>query len=269
MGQRMKAVADHGAKRVVVEFVLRVGPHPEEGQPHAQRLDGVEDADHLHLHRRRVAELAPEDGDKVRCAAALIIAIGKLHVPFRRLIAAQKPDLVDQPSERAHRIGAARIAEEEDPVTGAIAPGQPAIGAPDLAVDAAPHGHVGGVAPHMPLNARLIVKRQMRGGGLFPQEPVDAADIRLLPRFEGGCGSVQQDDMGGGRAAARGAVRLDLAADAQELKQLFGQPRHPSLPSLSLVQLYAGPAVPANTGKPDPASRPRVVAAPRTMAPPL
>ena len=98
---------------------------------------------------------------------ALIVAIGELHIAFRREIALQQPDLINRPGQRAYRKSAARIADQKNPVTLAVMAGEKTIGAADLAVDAASLGDIGKVHPVFPLHARLVVQRTCRGKTIF------------------------------------------------------------------------------------------------------
>ena len=156
--QRVKPVTDHRAKVMVVKIMFRRGQQPQQRQPQAQGLDGVPGPDHLDLDPRMA--IGGGKGPRgVRTGGQLVMAVGLGDVAHGRHVGCQQPDLVDDPRQAAHRIGPARIAEQEYPVTRTVARGEKAIGPADLAIDAPALDHVIDLPPALPLDTRLIIQR--------------------------------------------------------------------------------------------------------------
>ncbi len=147
---------------------------------------------------------------------ALVVAIGQLDIAFGGGVGFQQPDLIDHPRQRPHRIGAARIAEQEHLVAGPVAAGQIAIGAADLPVDAAPHQHVGRIAPLQQLHPGFVIDRHRCA--LLRQQAVGQPGIGFLARGERGHGAVEDDRMNDGpaRNAYRGMARPEAGPDPFE-----------------------------------------------------
>jgi hypothetical protein len=85
--------------------------------------------------------------------------VERLLVDLRR---PEKPHPVDQPRQRAHRVGTPRIAHQDHPVAGLVVARQKEVGAPDLAVDADARDDLVGAPEPAPLDAGLVVERDMR-----------------------------------------------------------------------------------------------------------
>ena len=133
----MKAVSGRGTQFVAVKVMLDLGPLPDEGGAKPKRLYGVEDPDHFH-HGIDVAMRLGKGGTKGGIGFELVVPIGFADIAFRRLVGAQQANKIDNASERAHGESPARISQQENAVTGAVMRCQPAIGALDLTVYAAP-----------------------------------------------------------------------------------------------------------------------------------
>ena len=75
---------------------------------------------------------------------------------FGRVLGPDKPNLVDDARQRANRVGATRIPDQEDPVARTITAGQPAVSPLDLPVDAPPLDDIESLRPVLPLGAGLV-----------------------------------------------------------------------------------------------------------------
>ena len=218
--QSLRAEFDRRAQPLIVKPRLTFIHHPEDGQAQADGADSVENPHHL--DRGHFVAKAAERGGRRALARIDIIAPGQTDVALGRGLGPHQPHPVDQPGERAGGKGAARIAQQKDPVTRAIAGGQPAIGAADLPVDAPAQHRIRKIAPFTPLQPLAVIDRGARPDG--PQQIVQDPDIGFRPRGERGHRAIQQNDVIGSTPLAAG-LRLRLRDRFSPLQQL-GQPRH-------------------------------------------
>ena len=101
-----------------------------------QHTDGGDPGPCMAILRREAAR-ARMDG------VVAIMAIGPQHQIVAGMFGPQQADAVDQARQRPHRIGAPRIPQQKNTITGAITFGQKLIGAPDLVVYADAGHHFG------------------------------------------------------------------------------------------------------------------------------
>ena len=131
--ERFDFVLDLGAQMRVVKAMARLAQHPQDRQAQSKRHHRVETANHADRHLIMAAA-----AKRRHRFAGLIVAPGQADMPFGRVTVAQQPDPADHTRQAARGKGPARIAEEENPVAGGIAAGQPAIGRHDPRLDPAP-----------------------------------------------------------------------------------------------------------------------------------
>ena len=142
-----------------------------------------------------MTKAAGKGGGGHRVGAVLIVAIGKLYAAFGGMFAPQQANTVDHAGQTAHRISAARIAKQENPVALAVVAGKPAIGAADLSVQPAPLDNRHHLFPALPLQPLLVVDRAMGFLTVFDQQLVKQATIAFLARRQGRERAIQNDDM--------------------------------------------------------------------------
>ncbi len=207
--------------------VLAAHQPPQHRKPEPQRLHRIPDADHLDRHLV-VAAPGAEGRRGVGAHLVLVVPVGFAHIPLGRVLGAQQAHPVDHAGKRPDCVGAARVAEEEDPVAGAVARGKHAVGAADLPVDAPALDHVAEADPRVPLDPRLVVERQIGGRRQLVQELVEQADVRLALRFQRRHRPVEKDDVADRTAAARRARLLGARGTAEEAPYEVTRPQsHP------------------------------------------
>ena len=106
------------------------------------------------------------------------------HAALGRMFALQQANPIDHPGQRPDGIGPARIAYQENPVTGAIVTGKPAIGATDQTVESMALNDGPAMPPPLPLQPRFVIDIALCRPTGFRQQPVDLPDIRLLTHLQ-------------------------------------------------------------------------------------
>ena len=192
--QRVKPVPDRGTQMVVVKTGPVLDQQPQQRHLDAQRFDGVKHPHHL--DRGLVMAKPLGKGPRRRAARiGLIMPVHQRHPALGRMFAFQQANPVNHPGQRAHRIGPARIADQENPVTGPIAAGKPAIGAANQAVQTMALDDRPTLPPPLPLQARLVIHIASCLRPALGQQPVNQPDIGFLTSGQAGKCPIQQNDM--------------------------------------------------------------------------
>ena len=212
-GQRVIAVLYMRAKLVVMKGMVRRTEPPQHRRVQSQRFHRIPDADHLDRHIR-VTMHAGKGVGRIAAAPRLVMPVHFTNVPLGCALGLEQAQKADDPRQRPHRISAARIAHQENPVTGAVARCQIAIGAADLAVDPAPQQHIARPPPVRPLQAGFVIDRHVRAG--LMEQLVGQTCVRFEIGHERGHRAIKDNDMGGRPAPARRPGRSTRAESSTQ-----------------------------------------------------